>query len=155
MNVERLEKLAEVLDLYPYGEQTKFDLSDWGQVKGSCGTAVCAIGTACWLNTFEGLGYRWDEDGSMEPFCYTEWPVGLQVKLTGWPAVEYFFNLSSDLADWLFAEENYNKDTKPSDVALRIRCLIEASGQETPTMEKRRQAIIDGMKITPELLETV
>lgn len=86
-----------------------FDLSGWAwryvwgdeqPVAVDCGTHACAVGLACISGLFaeDGLAYDLSHSGSIVP-TYAGW--------RGWPAVEYFFGLNEDDAQWLFSPEHY------------------------------------------------
>lgn len=129
MNKERLNKLADFLDTVP---ERKFDLDTWrvnadGKevfdestddeqlLNFDCGTSGCAIGWACAMPEFKAQGLTWGLWGPTVP------------NYDGWDAVMDFFDLKRADATYLFESESYDydvdEDTKPSDVAARIREL--------------------------------
>lgn len=108
MNIERLALLAHMLRRHSdYFPSTTFDLSHWvlDGAAEACGTAACAVGSAMYWKPFRKMGLRCDG-------CSRFFPVYRQSDylFEGWRAVEAFFDISSPIADYLFAEDSYDKD---------------------------------------------
>lgn len=130
MNIERLTKLAELLDKVAAANKP-FNLAVWindpdsetsdpQHKAGECGTVACAVGyAACdpWFNA-QGLSL-----------------VGGEPAITGveegWDSVELFFDLGEGDARYLFCSSRYGTgpDTSPSQVAARIREFIAEPDQ--------------------------
>jgi len=123
-HAERLTKLADLMDVTP---PEKFDITSW-----CCGTAACAVGTAClnpWFNS-EGLSFR----GNIP--CYKDLSSSEYAEVTHWTAVSKFFEISLEHAHYLFLgvsyvddfdeETDYEEDivVTPAQVAERIREFI-------------------------------
>jgi len=133
MNIERLERLAQILDGYVKDSSgRKFDLGGgWATPRTrrvgflwrkqiECGTTACAVGLACLSGQFaaDGLCYLINDDGQLLPM-YDE--------VNNWEAVEQFFGLSRKQAHRLFYEGSYAVSTGPRAalaVARRIRNTI-------------------------------
>lgn len=157
MNVDRLNKLANLLDTVP---PEKFDLNYWGLVskvarvpntldisKDECGTVACACGWACTIPEFREAGLYLGRTAMLSysseyVLKYTTTsltvPVG-KVTYQGIPAAARFFAISEDQAEDLFYSSSYfavnNEDEdaaaiSPAMVAARIRKLIAVEGPD-------------------------
>ncbi len=113
MHKERLSQMVVMLrSLPPEGSRViEFNLDDW-----HCGTSACAVGHACISPMIVGQWLTYD---SVMPDPVFEGKVG-------WPAVERFFDLSTDEAEGLFGDWRYEgrSDTTPEQVATRIEEFI-------------------------------
>jgi len=143
MNIERLTKLAELLDKVdeqrkPFNlsvwvrsptELTGLDLEDTAAASGltreevtshECGTVACAVGHACLDSWFNEQGLILDLDGQPK-FENNQ----------SWDAVAAFFEVGIELAIFLFDHGNYEEETETTaaEVAYRIRALIESETQ--------------------------
>lgn len=140
INIERLERLAVLLDGYrPEPSAPDFDLAGWATTetrrtgflwlrKRECGTQGCAVGLACLSGIFanEGLSLTTNASGYLPVF------EGKR----SWYAVEAFFGLSIKQAIRLFQPDSYPVSRGPlaaAFVAARIRDMIKRS------MTARRQ----------------
>ena len=126
MNVERLKELTKLLSTIP---ETNFDLSAWVGSGGSnilnidkqslidCGTVCCAVGWACSHPPFVKQGLHWD---SCDYPAYQD--------SSAWDAVEAFFEIPLEVAEYLFLMDSYNiANIRPQDVIDRINDIIEDS----------------------------
>jgi hypothetical protein len=148
MHIERLTKLAELMETIQkdMNKVAHFDLGNWiGRYSISnkvyailrdenshkfttdliveCGTTACACGYAGMDPWFREQGLKLDQDACMS-----------YKNFIGWSAVQFFFDISEDHAEFLFSEDKYNSfdypgGAKPADVAFRIRCFIDQQGQ--------------------------
>jgi len=142
MNIERLTKLAELLDKVAL-ERRPFNLSVWVHktqdlcfmdVKDTavasglsedevehheCGTVACAVGYACLDPWFNEQGLRAYED--LPSYRYS----------SGWDAVEDFFGIYYEEARHLFSPDSYTgeEETRAEEVAARIREFIASETQ--------------------------
>jgi hypothetical protein len=90
----------------------------------SCGTTACAVGLACVSGAFKrsGLTYRIDGFGLM-PF------LDKSETISGWKAVDVFFDLTERESSFLFIPEYYPFDKRTGAkgeryVAKRIRNFV-------------------------------
>ena len=124
MNVERLKELTKLLSTIP---ETNFDLDAWSggenligveqQYLIKCGTVCCAVGWACSHPPFVKQGLHWD---SCDYPAYQD--------SNAWGAVEAFFEIPVEVAEYLFDMDSYNLlNVKPKDVIDRINDIIEDS----------------------------
>lgn len=123
MHKDRLLMLANVLDNVT---PEKFDLGCWRK-QSECGTTACAVGWAMVTPAFNKLGltsYSYDyEEG-----IHLQIPVYGEEE--GFNAVMSFFDITRDVAVYLFTYEFYDKDyinrqsVTPAMVAERIRALV-------------------------------
>lgn len=134
MNLDRLERLAVMLDEYrDDGALPAFDLAQWGTyvnersgflwlLKHPCDTAACAVGLACVSGAFAGEGLRFirRRDGEITP---------LYGRQENWDAVQAFFDLTPRQAERLFLEDEYGGpvvgEAGAKRVARRIRGMIK------------------------------
>lgn len=148
INVQRLEKLADMLDGYRPGERDPaFDLRNWSPApiirregflwhrRVECRTAACAVGLACLSKAFEpdGLAYITVEGQLMPTFGGKR----------NWPAVEAFFGLTHVQVLKLFHYESYVVSVGPGaadEVASRIRELTARSKRAKATRPQKRFA---------------
>lgn len=126
MNIDRLTKLADLLDTVPVD---KFDLNYWGEArtryspapehldiaKDECGTTACACGWACTIPEFREAGlhlelvssvWRPSYDLVYEKTELDRLPMG-KVTYTNLSAAAAFFDLSRDAAERLFYPDSY------------------------------------------------
>lgn len=110
MNIERLQELTKLLSVVV---PETLDLGDW-----KCETTCCAVGHACNHPIFIEQGLHWDSNNYP---AYKE--------LTNWSAVEAFFDISENVAEYLFSEDSYPVDQiiTPQSVIERINDIIEDS----------------------------
>ena len=143
MNIERLTKLAELLDKVaeerkPFNlsmwvrsstELTDMDLGDTAAASGltkegvanhECGTVACAVGHACLDPWFNEQGLTANAGG--QP---------MYGKDNSWDAVAAFFEIERELAILLFDYANYDEEaeTTAAEVAYRIRAFTEEETQ--------------------------
>ena len=144
MNIERLTKLAELLDkvveerkpfnLYCWTDEidrsqgegvfksiaSASDMTEEELSKHECGTVACAVGHACLDSWFNEQGLILDLDGQPK-FENNQ----------SWDAVAAFFEIGIELAIFLFDHGNYEEETETTaaEVAYRIRALIESETQ--------------------------
>lgn len=135
MNVERLERLASLLERDAANETgVKFDLGTWASPGDSskawhdnselprvdCGTSACALGLAAISGEFEADGltaiYEPFASASVDPVtgkprayhlypAYKTHPEGYQY--LGFDAGEHFFDITDDDAKYLFDPDCY------------------------------------------------
>ncbi len=136
MNIERMERMAEILRAVCQ-ERRRFSLAVWvdyvklwGKGEPECGTACCAVGWAAqdpWMNA-EGLRLRAlrqsAHGGTIEKRILPDGPVPSErfepsnpgeVELiepvylgsTGFDAVARFFDIPKATADYLFLQDSY------------------------------------------------
>jgi hypothetical protein len=128
MNVERLERLAKLLDQQTDSCPIRFDLSSWGEYKkveeNICGTAACAVGLACFSDDFKAEGL-----GTVDHWIGRGYFVPTFKQQEGWHAVADFFDIGLDQAAHLFHEDHYRGRVVgakgASMVAARIRKEIK------------------------------
>jgi hypothetical protein len=124
MNVERLKELTKLLSTIP---ETNFNLSAWSRGENlknipqqqliDCETVCCAVGWACSHPPFIEQGLHWDK-------C--DYPA--YENSTSWSAVEAFFDIPTEVAEYLFLDDSYcTDDATPQDVIDRINDIIEDS----------------------------
>lgn len=113
MHVERLTKLAELLERPLPKGAPKFDMSTWYQ----CGTRACAAGHAALDPWFRRRGLKLvklnDPRATHEPSYEGK---------TGFDALALFFDLDAEAADEIFMTHDVGNSRR--DVARRIRRLI-------------------------------
>lgn len=146
MNVERLNKLIELLETIPDAD---FDLRNWigkyngvqmiDYVKpdlsfeGDCGTVACAIGWACLDPWFNSQGLKLDDSPTLrtsEPIYYC--PVD-EFKYHSFSAVGMFFDIARDKAEELFLHSKYPETdrVKPSQVIEKIKEFMIKESQHS------------------------
>lgn len=124
MNIERLERVAIMLDTLP---PKRFDIHTFAS--DNCGTVGCAAGHAALLPEFNALGYhlgipKWATKNNT--VMYKEPSTGYS--LYGFSAISAFFDLTELQAEELFHAYAYDDNVTARDVAARIRqCIKEAS----------------------------
>jgi hypothetical protein len=114
MHKERLLKLANFLETV---EPERFDLSTWSDsnfTPEKCDTAACACGWATVIFKDEGFT------------LYNSMPMYNDDKnrrsYISWKAVQAFFDITNDGAEYLFCNSSYEDDgTSPLEVSERIR----------------------------------
>lgn len=116
---KRLERLAQLLENWsvekkflvaPEGREkvNKFDIEIW-----KCGTAACALGSACMLPEFNKAGLKLDGAALPAYKGYSESVAGAE-----------FFGLDYDEACLLFMPWNYKDNPTPKTVAKRVREIL-------------------------------
>lgn len=120
VRLNRLTKLHYILDnhkeVFP---EVKFDISTWSEPY-ECGTAACALGSACCYKPFKKSGLY------LDPSFFNDVPR--YKHYTELNAGQEFFGLSCYEAEWLFMPRNYDiVDTKVTAkmVARRVLFLIK------------------------------
>lgn len=123
---QRLLKLATILETVP---KERFNLRFWEglptedgmrKVYPECGFSGCAIGWAAQDKEFKRAGFkleasRWDQKYSIPVFKGER----------AFSAVEKFFGISQDSAEYLFTSSQYgDKDVSPKAVSRRIRWFV-------------------------------
>jgi hypothetical protein len=148
MNVERLTRLAEVLEAQKFVAKAEFKLDEWFEADShenfkifgeaietnegemwqvdptsiACGTAACACGHAAMMPEFQAEGLKLLAD------CCDNQAVPYFDGLTGWLAVQKFFDLEDHEATELFTKSAYvfsDQAGEAADVAKRIRDFIK------------------------------
>lgn len=154
MNIERLTKLAELLDTVP---PERFNMDYWGLASAysnlkelnvaECGTSACALGWACSIPEFQAAGLHLHRNGTsirydhFEPRFKTrsEAYPALEAIYEGFKAGAKFFGITLEQSEWLFLPREYEPPgfdqdedppivITPADVAARIRTLIAQGG---------------------------
>lgn len=104
-----------------------FDLGVWAgpDEQNDCGTVACAIGHACHITEFRGLGLRLVKvslDGGRSVYWLPEFGTGRE-----WNAVSWFFEIDPLDAYWLFSPSSYQYPQRrdPIAVADRIDAFIK------------------------------
>jgi hypothetical protein len=119
MHTERLLKLADFLETVP---PDKFDMNGWGR-EDDCGFAGCAIGWAGKL--FDGKGL---ETFPLKDCREGNYNIGVRITddkdIVSWRAVEQFFDMEFEDADFLFSSGEYSWNVTPTEVAARIREFV-------------------------------
>lgn len=144
MNKERLLMLADALDKDAgLARGIKFDLGVWlsrdrpGRYGHSCGTTGCAIGLALVLPAFNKLGFVPEREETTTSDIHTTRPKYVDPSTgrisANWQAVERFFDLTNQDAEWLFTAEAYKDEptegaTAELAVAKRIRGYVSHGG---------------------------
>lgn len=119
MNSERLGKLTDFLLTVP---EKQFNLSNWASSgdlsEKNCNTVGCAGGWATVLFKKDGLELV-DND-------FTRIPYIKYKNYYGWAAIEYFFDIEYDDAEYLFCANSYNDRNKTTSktVSERIKEFI-------------------------------
>lgn len=149
MNKERLQHLVEVLEEVAKQPETRFDLASWFfpttsinfeerfnnippsetlSIPHKCGAVACACGYAGLDPQFRAEGFKTLPNGLI--LYSTE--EGRDYK--GWTAVEAFFDLWDDTAQYLFCSDAYMaKETKDvKTVIARLREFIETRRVPNP-----------------------
>lgn len=125
MNIERLTRLAELLEVPPSlrpPRTPQFSLRGWysqgtghtdEDTDSSCGTTACAVGLACLDSWFNAQGLHLSDDG---------FPSMGDGREDGWSVVEEFFDLHDGYtAHYLFSDESYiDKVTGARGIASRL-----------------------------------
>ncbi|MDP9155314.1 MAG: hypothetical protein M3O74_13800 [Pseudomonadota bacterium] len=148
MNIERLSRLAEVLESQKLIANVSFHLATWldadirppvtaERVSAgtgtdnyavvdaavlSCGTVACAVGHAALIPEFQALGLKMVRDVTPDQFDFGALPF-FDGKVS-WAAVHAFFDIDEDWADYLFMGTRYDSSPSPNQVAARIREVI-------------------------------
>lgn len=110
MHKDRLLILANYLDAIP---EDKFNMSIWYNYGDDCG---CAIGHACKIPEFKEIGLHQILFGT--PSYNNKY---------GFACIKEFFNISFELAVYLFDNESYENVDRitPKIVSKRIREFVE------------------------------
>ena len=109
VNLQAFKELVRVLEEVA---DDQFDLRGW--VRG-CGTIACAIGWAGSTPWFNNQGFclaRYEPvylKGSAEGYRYS----------SGWDAVEEFFQITSEKAEYLFEAGAYPEDNRTRQAVIR------------------------------------
>lgn len=113
---EHLERIAKRKP-----KSRSFNLDKWFE-KTPCGTAACAVGSACFIPEFKRLGLRLRQVGS------AWYPVFKGD--AGYTAAARFFGISWGAAETFFCPDSYKPDEQgnPLAVATRIREFVAAKG---------------------------
>jgi len=93
-NIEAFNKLIEILESVP---DTELDLASW-----RCGTTACVIGHAAYDPWFNKMGFRMVLCCVNVPEYVTE-----TNRLSGWAAVDTFFDITDDESAFLFTLDAY------------------------------------------------
>jgi hypothetical protein len=118
---QRLLKVAKILDTVP---EEKFNLSMW---RNSCGTVACAVGWAASDPGFKRAGFSLRKH---ESSIWGNLHVPHYGEVNHWTAVEKFFGLSREQAEYLFLHLSYSGyDATPREVAERIRNFVKNGRQ--------------------------
>ena len=124
MNKERLLRLAR--DILPNVPEENFKMITW-----KCGTSACAVGWAASDPQFNEEGFELDKhcEGPLAIFMFTPWYEGIG----GWSAVENFFGIDFDHAQYLFSDEAYsivdsNERITKEQVIQRIEEFVAGGG---------------------------
>lgn len=153
MNKERLELMATLMDEVAADQAllSHFDLKSWVRSNHdddneqapkplgnrdpavdlknelhTCGTTACAVGFATLDKRFRAQGLRMHVASGCSFPCY----VGTEGRggFTGWLAVQKFFDLEYEMADYLFHSDHYSEGKDgPADVAARIRQVLKTN----------------------------
>jgi hypothetical protein len=107
----------------------RFDLVGWGEippgaVRLDCGTQACAVGLACLSGKFRGLSFE-----RVHAYDNAITPVPIYKGYRAYFAVEYYFDLTGDQAQYLFSHERYPRTLRAGPkaeraVARRIRKFV-------------------------------
>lgn len=130
MNVERLKLAAKIISNIKLTDTLRFDLHDWYEAN-ECGTVACAIGHLCMNKQINKLGLKLESPSIGSPHCPGSPQKPKWVSLNGssyysWNAVKYFFEISDDDAEFLFAPGSYEEYlVTPKSVANRIKRFIK------------------------------
>lgn len=146
MNVERLNKLIELLETIPDAD---FDLRNWvGKYEGAqlvdnpkpdlildgnCGTVACAVGWACLDPWFNSQGLKLD----LPPNCVGSEPTyycpNEDWEYFGFSAVAAFFDIHAFIAEELFLPIHYPETdrVKPSQVIEKIKEFMIQENQHS------------------------
>lgn len=127
LRLSRLHELRSMLlnhnKLFP---EIKFNMDHW-----KCGTAACALGSACLHKPFSDKGLKVHAN-SVTYKHYEDYEAG-----------EEFFGITSQESDWLFNPERYRtskggffvdiqRSVKPKHVARRVTMLIDKYQRYNP-----------------------
>ncbi len=119
MNADRLTKLANFLETRV--SRFQLDMTQWcGEQMPEledCDSKACAVGWAAVL--FSGEGFR------LEKNKY-ENILPVFGNSSGWGAVQEFFDIDGEDANFLFAGDEYDEDDGVSAVVTRIRGFVDA-----------------------------
>lgn len=129
INITALKKLVEVLKrkTLPTGIKN-FKMGEWFELlpvsngkHSYCGTAACAVGCAASSKWFRNRGLSLRKHEKVGIF-QTIFEDGEEIH-ADWSAVEEFFGLSDEQANYLFGQTSY-KQGKKSDVIRRVERFI-------------------------------
>ena len=123
MNIQRLEKLIEVLtEVKPEA----FDMDYWTDDR-DCGTVACAAGYAASYPWFIKRGFLFEPD--------LQCPMDQNHdNATGFAACQSFFDLAPDASYYLFDPDWYGRNRAPKDVIERVKNLIAWDGEVSPAV---------------------
>jgi len=141
MYTDKLTRLADFIDNYVANRENWEDyfnlesFADGGWKDKECGTTACAVGWG--TIEFKNEGLHLFEDGLQGE----EYQIGYDMstkfglvyrRVTGWNAVNIFFDLNHDEAEYLFASWKYaEQPTSPKTVVNRIREFVK-TGEMAP-----------------------
>lgn len=142
-NIERLKHLQEILKNVP---EESLDMETWSN---ECGTSACAVGWSCMDKKFQEQGLSLEKrersfiglESVMVPFYKG---------ISGWEAVEDFFDLDSTQSGVLFDMMAYDNGTRevvlngddlvtnitPQDVIKRIQIVIDNPDENGDTISE-------------------
>lgn len=143
MNIEHMTQMVRMLKEVQADQELArhFNLRAFvgGDVTGNykhavvkCGTTACACGYAAFDEYFISHGFVYESD--LVNVSYTHPGESGPVRLLGWNAIEQFFELQQDEAQFLFDQYEYNikiengKDALPY-VIERIEGVLDGSIQ--------------------------
>ena len=86
-----------------------------------CGTAACALGSACYYKPFKKLGLKMDKS----------WDIPSYKKENGFEAGMKFFGLTRAENERLFDVQYYKKHPSPKQVAKKVDRLINKYSKGT------------------------
>lgn len=131
MNKKELRKVIRAIKLTPDKE---FNMGTWFECGPHCQTVGCAIGNYCRQYpdsnlrlTLSKSSYFDEETALYNPVCGNSSRAldgQIRYEYEGFDAVEQFFELSSEDADYLFNPDSYNRPSKKNVIA-RIQKFID------------------------------
>lgn len=137
---ERFENLLRVLRVVQEHEQELssqltpiFDLTWWYDNDDKCGTTACAIGWCCQDPWFQRQGFALGSDQGMPKLFFPKYH-GLEE----WEAVQKFFDLDGDEADFLFRAEAYGDERVLAAVINRVEAFMNERFSE----EDKQQCLL-------------
>ena len=108
--------------------------------QNKCGTAACALGSACLYPPFRKMGLRYDADQIPYFRNHREFAAGA-----------VFFGISEDEAKWLFMSARYGIQPDaifPRMVARRIKHLIKLYEKDTDALDREKTLALSRFGIT-------
>lgn len=121
---KRLLKLVDILRQVP---RKQFDMSVWC-TDDECGTVACAAGWACMDPDFRRAGLSFSKRNDSGPWRGFDRAPSLTLKdgtvvNDEWCALEQFFDLTNDEAEYLFMP-HLGKPNTPKAVATRMEKFV-------------------------------